>query len=400
MWLRYVAVLLEISEIMETVIIVILVMLTAAAMCRVFYYRGQLAAARAELKRVFDDVERRKAESEKLVAAADSRFAELAAKALASNSEALRRSSVNSLSEALEPMKENIENFRRTIAERYDKEARERYALGDNIAKLIELNKIVGAETARLSSALKGNARVQGQWGEMILDNILSTAGFRRGFDYDTQVSVDGAGGRRLRPDVVINYAGGRHLVIDSKVSIQDYLNMMDAEGESERNKFAQAHLSSVKRHIGELASKDYQDVLGKDTFDYVLMFIPNEGAFFSAMNLDKNLWQLAYQSRVLIISPTLLLAVVKLIEQMWRQDKQNRNALAIADEASKMLDKFVGFVDDLGRVGRSMEQAHNAWEDAMGKLSKGPGNLIGKARKISELGAKSKKSLPEADEP
>ena len=204
-----------------------------------------------------------------------------------------------------------------------------------------------------------------------------------------------GADGNRLRPDVVINYTEGRKIIIDSKVSIQDYINMLNADTEAGREQYARAHITSVKKHIAELRNKSYQDIVGDGRFDYVLMFIPHEGAFLAAMNLDAKLWQTAYDSHVLIISPTHLMSIVKLIEQMWRHDKQNRNALAIADEAGKMLDKLRGFLDDMDRLDKSLSTARDAWNTAFSKLTAGPGNLIARAQKLEQLGAKSKKPLP-----
>ena len=202
--------------------------------------------------------------------------------------------------------------------------------------------------------------------------------------------------GQRLRPDVIINYDGDNHIVIDSKVSIQDYLKMIEADSDASRDAYARAHLASVRKHIGELARKPYRDLAGQNTFDYVLMFVPNEGAFLSAINLDPQLWQTAMDGHVIIISPTHLLAVVKLIEQMWRQDKQNRNALAIAEEAGKMLNKFSAFLEDMARIEKSVGQAGETLREAMRKLSTGTGSLVSRAQKIEQLGAKAKKSLPQ----
>lgn len=332
---------------------------------------------------------------------AEERFAALAAKALAQNAENLRVQNTHGLEQVLAPMRQNIETFNRTIAERYNVESRERFSLASQIRELIELNKTVGNEAARLSAALKGNSRMQGQWGEMVLDNILQSAGFRPGYEYEVQGSVTDSDRSRYRPDVVINYTEGRKIVIDSKVSIQDYLNMLEAETDAMRQNFAKAHLASVKKHVAELRNKPYQEAVG-GAYDYVLMFIPNEGAFLSAMGLDNTLWQTAYDSRVIIISPTHLMSIVKLIEQMWRHDKQNRNAEAIAAEAGKMLDKFTGFIADMERIDRSIADARNAYSDAFAKLTTGNGNLVGKARKLEQLGAKAKKPLPprfEADD-
>lgn len=370
------------------IITMILAFGLAAALCAVFVLRGRLSDAREALVR-------QREESEKDSARAEERFAALAAKVLASNSEALRRQNINGLAEVLAPMQANIESFRKSISERYDAEARERFSLDKRVGELVEVNRIVGEEAAKLTAALKGNARVQGEWGEMILENILRAAGFRPGYEYEVQESVVDTDGKRLRPDVIINYSNDRRIIVDSKVSIQDYLNMMEASSESSREAFARAHLSSVKKHVGELCRKSYQDAVDGVTYDYVLMFIPNEGAFLAALDLDSKLWQTAYDSHVLIISPTHLMAIVKLIEQMWRYDKQNSNALAIAEEAGKMLDKFRGFLEDLERIDKSLGQARDAWNSAYSKLSTGSGNLIGRSQKLEQMGAKAKKQMP-----
>lgn len=326
---------------------------------------------------------------------AEERFAELAARTLAANAESLRRQSTHSLTEVLAPMKDNLESFRRTIADTYTREARERFALGDKVRELIDLNRAIGSETRRLTDALKGNSRFQGDWGETILNNILSSAGLREGYEYRLQQSITDSEGRRLRPDVLLTYSPGRTIVIDSKVSIQAYFDMLNAPDDDSRGRCAKAHITSVKKHIAELASKSYQQHTDGDTFDYVLMFIPHEGAFLAAMDLDHSLWETALASHVLIIAPTHLMAVVKLIEQMWRQEKQNRNAMAIAEEAGRLLDKLTGFTADMQAVDRALNNAHAAYNAAYSKLSEGPGNLINRARKLQNLGAKARKPLP-----
>ncbi len=357
--------------------------------------REALLQAQSENKRLHDEFEQEKEKIRRQSLEAEERFSQLAAKVLMDNSEELRKQSRNGLDEVLAPMKENLENFRKTITDRYNEEARERFSLGERVRELVDLNQTVSRETRRLTDVLKGNSKLQGDWGEMILDNILERVGFRRGYEYTVQESVTDCDGRRLRPDVVINYTEGRKIIIDSKVSIQDYMNMVNAENDNLRQQYARAHVASVKKHISELRNKSYQDVVAEGRFDYVLMFIPHEGAFLAAMNLDNQLWQTAYDSHVLIISPTHLMSIVKLIEQMWRHDKQNRNALAIADEAGKMLDKFRGFLEDMDRLDKTLSQGRDAWNAAFSKLTAGPGNLIAKAQKLESLGAKSKKGRP-----
>ncbi len=386
---------------MTSVIIILAAGLVAAVACAGVLW-SRLSAARIENARLNERIaaadkafERQKQDLAKINADFENRFSQLAGKVLALNSETLRRQNVNGLAEVLAPVKADIENVKRSISEYYSNEARERFSLGERIRDLVDLNNTVSRETRRLTDALKGNSKLQGDWGEMILDNILEQAGFRRGYEYTVQETVMGADGNRLRPDVVINYTEGRKIIIDSKVSIQDYINMLNADTEAGREQYARAHITSVKKHIAELRNKSYQDIVGDGRFDYVLMFIPHEGAFLAAMNLDAKLWQTAYDSHVLIISPTHLMSIVKLIEQMWRHDKQNRNALAIADEAGKMLDKLRGFLDDMDRLDKSLSTARDAWNTAFSKLTAGPGNLIARAQKLEQLGAKSKKPLP-----
>lgn len=383
-------------------VVVILAAALAGALAAVFVLWGKLSAARVENARLGERcaasdsaLARQKADIEQINADFEKRFSQLATRVLALNSETLRQQNTHGLSEVLAPVKQDLENFKRSITEYYSQEARERFSLGERIRDLVDLNNTVSRETRRLTDALKGNSRLQGEWGEIILDNILEQAGFRRGYEYTVQETVTDADGNRLRPDVVINYTEGRKIIIDSKVSIQAYINMLNADSEAGREQYARAHIMSVKKHIAELRTKSYQDVVGDGRFDHVLMFIPHEGAFLAAMNLDPKLWQTAYDSHVLIISPTHLMSIVKLIEQMWRHDKQNRNALAIADEAGKMLDKLRGFLDDMDRLDKSISSARDAWNTAFGKLTGGPGTLIARAQKLEQLGAKSKKNLP-----
>ena len=365
----------------------LLIIALAIAIAVIIVLAAKLSAAR-------DAMRTQRADFDRINAQAESRFADLAAKALAANSETLRQQNVHGMAQVLQPMKERLESFQRTFTERYDSEARERFALDGRLRELMDLNRTVSAETSRLTEALKGNSKLQGDWGEIILDNILQNAGLRRGYEYEVQDSITDEEGRRLRPDVVINYSEGRKIIVDSKVSIQDYLNMLNAATDAERENFSRAHIASVRKHVAELRRKNYQDAM-PGAFDYVLMFIPHEGAFMAAMSLDNSLWQAAVDNRVLIISPTHLMAIVKLIENMWRSEKQNRNALEIAEEAGRMLDKFSAFLDDLDRIDKSINQSRDAWNSAYNKLTDGPGNLINRARKLEHLGAKTKKKLP-----
>ena len=292
-------------------------------------------------------------------------------------------------------MAERMREMEKSFREAYSAEARERFSLADRVRELVELNRVVGAETRRLTDALKGNTRVQGDWGEIILENILERSGLQQGREYEVQQTFTSPDGRRLRPDVIVNYPDGRCVVIDSKVSVAAYLSMVEADDADARNAAAKAHLASVRAHINELKSKSYQDLTAGRHCDFVMMFIPHEGAYMAAMQLDGALWQYAFDSRVLIVSPTHLMAVVKLVEQLWRNDRQSRNAMDIATEAGRMLDKLSGFLTDMEKIDTSLNAARRAWDGAYNKLATGTGNLIGRAERLRAMGAKASKDLP-----
>lgn len=351
--------------------------------------RATRARAEAELSRRL--LEERAADTE----AAEARFRAIANEALLANSQALDAAGRRSISEALAPMAERMREMEKSFREVYSAEARERFSLADRVRELVELNRVVGAETRRLTDALKGNTRVQGDWGEIILENILERSGLQQGREYEVQQTFTSPDGRRLRPDVIVNYPDGRCVVIDSKVSVAAYLSMVEADDADARNAAAKAHLASVRAHINELKSKSYQDLTAGRHCDFVMMFIPHEGAYMAAMQLDGTLWQYAFDSRVLIVSPTHLMAVVKLVEQLWRNDRQSRNAMDIATEAGRMLDKLSGFLTDMEKIDTSLNAARRAWDGAYNKLATGTGNLIGRAERLRAMGAKASKDLP-----
>lgn len=330
-------------------------------------------------------------------AAAEERFRAIANEALLANSRALDAAGRRSIDEALAPMAERMREMEKSFRETYSAEARERFSLADRVRELVELNRMVGAETRRLTDALKGNTRMQGDWGEIILENILERSGLQRGREYEVQQTIAAPDGRRLRPDVIVNYPDGRCVVIDSKVSVAAYLSMTEADDADTRAAAAKAHLASVRAHINELRAKNYQDLTSGRHCDFVMMFIPHEGAYMAAMQLDNSLWQYAFDSRVLIVSPTHLMAVVKLVEQLWRNDRQSRNAIDIATEAGRMLDKLSGFLADMEKIDTSINAARRAWDSAHGKLTSGTGNLIGRAERLRAMGAKASKDLPPA---
>ncbi|MDE6222298.1 MAG: DNA recombination protein RmuC [Muribaculaceae bacterium] len=343
--------------------------------------RARLGAARAETLRPEQQ---------------EQRFREIASALLSESQERLNASATSKMNDLLSPLQRNIETFNRVIDEKYSREAAERGALREKIDELRRLNESLGSEARQLADALRGNGKVQGDWGEMILETLLVQAGFTEGREFSVQTNVRDSEGRNLRPDVVVNFPDGGCVVIDSKASLTAYVNLCSAPTDEARAAATRAHVLSVRNHVRELAVKNYHDLVGSDRrLDFTMMFIPNEGAYIAAMQAEPDLWQEAYNRHVLIVSPTHLFSVLKLISQMWRHDAQQRNARQIADEAGKLYDKFVGFYNDLTRVGDALNRAQTAHSDALRKLSEGPGNLVGKAEKLRDMGAKTSKSLP-----
>ncbi len=355
----------------------------------------RLAEAEACKARLEERIEILGREQSRINAEAEERFKSLATGIMLQSTSALQQQNSAGLAAALAPVKENFELFRRTFADRAERDAADRVALGDRIKDLMELNGIIGRETQRLTDAIRGNSKVQGDWGEMILENILERCGLHRGREYDVQTSITGDSGQRLRPDVVINCTDNRKIIVDSKVSIKAYLEMLDAPDDARRRASGREHVASVRKHIAELSGKNYQDYVAGQKVDFVLMFIPHEGAYMAAMQIEPDLWKVAYDANVLIVSPTHLMGVVRMVERMWRHDRQNRNAEEIARQAGLMMDKLRSFLEDMDRIDKALANSRDAWNDAFSKLCTGPGNLVGRAARLGELGAKAKKEFP-----
>lgn len=313
----------------------------------------------------------------------------------------MRQQNEQRLGEILTPLKENIDKFRHDVSECYSAEARERFSLQERIKELIETNNNIGREAKELTTALRGNSKKQGDWGELVLESILENSGLRRGEEFTVQQQSDDLGhalrdedGRGLRPDVVVHYPGGRAMVIDSKVSLTAFVDFVNCEDADLQEQHGKRHLQSVIKHINELSAKNYQNYVGTEKLDFVMMFIPNEAAYSAAMTLDPTLWQKAYDKRVLIASPTQLVGSLRLIKQLWSHDRQTRNAIEIAEKSGQMYDKFVGFLTDMEKIEKSLASTQSAYDNAMKKLYTGTGNLISRAEKLRELGIKTTKKL------
>ncbi len=330
-------------------------------------------------------------------------FKELATAILEEKSQTFKKNNEERLTEILAPFKENLEGLRNKIDKCYTDEVSEVKSLRESLKQLTELNATISREARELTDALRGNSKVQGDWGEMILRQILEKSGLEEGVNFTMQATHNADGSKivgeesnLLRPDVIFHLPEGKHIVIDSKVSLTAYVNYVNATSEEEREAALAAHVASVTQHVKELTSKQYQRYV-KDAADFVMMFVPNEGAYMAAMNADTGLWEKAYQQHVVIISPTHLISVLKLMYQLWTRDKQTKNALSIAEETGKLYDKLCGFVKDLQDVGSALSKAQERYDEAWGKLSTGKGNLLKKAEDIKALGIKTSKQLPAA---
>lgn len=320
-------------------------------------------------------------------------FAAMAAEAIQQNSQTINAQNRMQIAELIAPMKENLDNFRKSYTDAYSKESEKRAMLEQQLSELFNLNRTIGEEARRLGDALKGNSTVQGQWGEMVLENILDRSGLLRGQDYFVQKTVDSSDSK-ARPDIVIACPGERNIVVDSKVSMSDYMRMLDANDRQSVKAAGEAHVASVRKHVTELKRKNYQDLLSGRNADFVMMFIPNEAAYLAAMQLDNTLWQTAFDSRVIIVSPTHLVSVVKLVEMLWRQEKQNRNAQEIAEVGAKMLDKLSNFVNEMVKIKNNLDSAQRAFESAMVKFE-GRGGLRSLSESMRDKGVKISREMP-----
>ena len=360
-----------------------------------------LTAAREESARLATSLDHIEEERENRERQMETQFKNLANEILRQNSADFKAQNEQRLEEILSPLRTNLDEFRKTVTETYNTEARERFSLTERIRELVDLNNTISREARELTLALRGNNQVQGEWGEMVLESILERSGLQKDVEYFLQSTNDGHGetlhnesGQRLRPDVVVKYPDGRCVIIDSKVSLTAFVEYINADDERIKNEAGTRHVRSVRAHIDELARKNYQNYIGDAKLDFVMMFIPNEPAYMAAMRIDSKLWQDAYDRNVLIVSPTHLVSGLRLIEQLWSRDKVTKNAIKIAEDAGKMYDKFADFTKDMDRISSALATASKAHSEAMNKLSTGTGNLVKRANDLRNLGIKASKQL------
>lgn len=363
--------------------------------------RSELSSKNANLQTL---LETQKEEVAKMQELAKSEFQNLANKILDEKSEKFTALNQNNLKTILEPFQEKIAELRNKVGETYDKESKERFSLGEKVKELALLNQQISEDAKKLTRALKGESKTQGNWGEMILESILEKSGLVKGREYflehelrdeDNKALFSEFSGKKMRPDAVVKYPDERNVIIDSKVSLTAFTDLVDeTDAEIYEVKLHQ-HLNSIKNHIKQLSDKAYDDY--DKSLDFVMMFIPSESAYIAAMQADPNLWNFAYDKRILLLNPSNLITSLKLVSDLWKREYQNKNAMEIAERGAKLYDKFVGFVENMEKLGKNIDQAKNTYNDAFKQLSTGNDNLITQTVKLKSLGIKNKKNLPQS---
>jgi len=300
-----------------------------------------------------------------------------------------------SLDEVLKPMREQLGDFRKRVDEVHLNDAKDRASLREHLAQLEGLNRQMSEDALNLTHALKGESKAQGNWGEMILERILESSGLREGHEFLREDSTDIGGGKRHRPDVIVRMPGEKHIIIDSKVSLTDYERALSASEATDRKQAVKAHVNSLKKHIRSLSDKRYDQLPDIHSPDYVLMFVPIEGAYMMAIEADQGIFEAAFDKRVAVVTPSTLYATLKLVEQLWRYERQSENVVKLIDRASLLHDKMVSFVESFEDIGKRLNQARDSYDTALGRIKTGPGNVIGQIATLGNLAGKTKKELP-----
>lgn len=354
----------------------------------------------AEVKANHDNVQQRLAEQKNELQQLQEKFTKefenLANKILEEKSQKFTEQNKINIDQILKPLGEKIKDFEKKVQDNYDAENKEKASLKTEIQRLYELNQKMTTDAQNLTRALKGDNKAQGNWGEFILETILEKSGLNRDREYSIQPSFTTEDGRRLQPDVIINLPEGKSLIIDSKVSLTGYEKYYTAEDDTERQVALREHLLSVRTHIKGLSEKKYQNLYQLKSLDFVLLFIPIEPAFALSVQQDAQLFHDAFEKNIVIVSPSTLLATLRTVSSIWRQENHNRNAVEIARKAGDLYDKFDGFVKDMIGLGTKLDQSKKDYESAMNKLSTGKGNIVKRVQELKDMGAIASKSLPQ----
>ena len=359
-------------------------------------HKQRLARAEVEFRTMQEKLQTQKQEVEELQKKFTTEFENVANRILKLNSAEFTQVNQKNMSEILLPLKEKLQLFEKKVEDTYEKGLKDQTDLKAELKKLYDLNIRISDEANNLTKALKGDVKKQGNWGEVILERILERSGLTEGREYEKQAAVLSEDGRRIQPDVLIHLPDQKHIIVDSKVSLVAYERLVNADDESQHARFVKEHLQSLRTHIKGLSDKHYQNSPQVNSPDFVLLFVPIESSFSIAIQEDQELFSYAWDNKVVIVSPSTLLATLRTIASIWQQENQNRNALEIARQGGALYDKFVGFLSDLDKVGSSLDATRKNYDLAMNKLNDGRGNLIRSAEKLRELGAKATKELPQ----
>lgn len=363
----------------------------------------QIAQFKSDIARLETQLggERRQAEEKlKLLDEARTRlnteFENLANKILEDKSKKFTEQNRENIDRVLNPLREQLGDFRRKVEDVYEKESKDRMSLFHEIKNLKDLNLQISEDALNLTNALKGQTKTQGTWGEVVLERVLEESGLHNGREYETQGTFTNEAGKRLRPDVIVHLPEGKDIIIDSKVSLTAYERYCSSDDDNRRQLALKEHIASLKAHIKGLSVKNYDSLAEVRSLDFVLLFVPIEAAFITAVENDSDIFREAFDKNIIVVSPTTLLATLKTVHNIWRYEYQNRNALEIAEKAGSLYDQFVLFVQSMDDIGDKLSKASDAYQTARKRLVDGKGNLVGRTEKLKKLGAKTKKALDE----
>jgi DNA recombination protein RmuC len=356
----------------------------------------RIAKAEVEYKNLKEKLDTQKGELEEIQKKFTMEFENIASKILKQNSSEFTQINQKNMGDILDPLKEKILHFEKKVEDTYQKGLKDQTGLQAELKKLYELNFRISEEANNLTRALKSDTKKQGNWGEIILEKVLERSGLVKGQEYDTQTTTRNEAGELIRPDVVVNLPDNKHIIIDSKVSLVAYEAFINEDDDEKRERFLKQHIDSIKIHIKGLSEKNYQNATLFDTPDFVLLFMPIESAFSTAIQTDINLFNIAWEKKIVMVSPTTLLATLRTIASIWKHEKQTQNAIEIARQGGALYDKFVNLVDDMEKMGNQLNTVQKTFDAAKNKLVDGKGNLITQVDKLKRLGAKASKNLPE----
>lgn len=362
---------------------------------KIEFLTSDLSKAETELQHALQRLVSQKNELEEVQQKFSMEFENIASRILKENSKELTESSRKNIDEILTPLKEKLGSFEQKVQDTHEKSLRDSISLREEVKKLYELNARISQEANNLTHALKGDTKKQGNWGELVLDKILERTGLTKGVEYEVQFSTRNQDGELLRPDVLVKLPDNKHIIIDSKVSLIAYEQYVNSEDTTQKERFAKQHIDSVHNHVKGLSEKSYQLSTDIHTPDFVLLFMPIESAFSLAIQNDPELFTYAWERRIVIVSPTTLLATLKTVESIWKQEKQSANALEIANEGGKLYDKFVLLLNDFDKLGNQLGTLQKTYGDIYKKMN-GSGNIVVKIENLRKLGARVSKQIPD----